>query len=83
MRRVCKQSVYLKHLIIGSLLTYLSRSLLITKESIVLYVGHENPAAKVYKRVGFAGLLGAPPVKGVDSWLEVGFDPKCVVMGHW
>ncbi len=60
-------------------------SLLKTKESVVLYVAHNNPAAaKVYHRVGFVGLEPqAEKVSGVDSWLELGFDRRRVVLGHW
>lgn len=57
------------------------------KESVVLYVAHNNPrAAGVYHRVGFAGLDPAEtsvPVEGVDSWLEYGFDRSKVQLGHW
>jgi hypothetical protein len=60
-------------------------SLLLTKESVVLYVGHDNPgAAKVYHRVGFLGLAGnADPVEGVDHWTEIGFDRTQVELGQW
>ncbi|KAF5385238.1 hypothetical protein D9615_001282 [Tricholomella constricta] len=62
-----------------------TQNLLKTKESVVLYVAHNNPAAsKVYDRVGFAGLAGSSlPVNGVDSWLEVGFDRDMIDLGHW
>ncbi|KAG6910442.1 hypothetical protein DXG01_010797 [Tephrocybe rancida] len=55
------------------------------KESVVLYVAHDNIAANVvYDRVGFAGLAkGGPKVAGVEPWLEFGFDRKKVVLGHW
>lgn len=60
-------------------------SLLRLKESVVLYVAHNNPtAAKVYHRVGFVGLSeDEEPVEGVDSWLELGFDQEKVELGHW
>lgn len=60
-------------------------SLLQTKESVVLYVAHNNPgAAKVYRRVGFVGLAKeGPAVEGVDPWLEIGFDRSQVRLGHW
>ena len=60
-------------------------SLLKTKEKVVLYAAHNNPAAaKVYHRVGFLGLgPDAEPVDGVDSWLELGFDRRHVTLGHW
>lgn len=68
-RRVCK------HLLIGP-----GR-----KESVVLYVAHDNQAAtNVYRRVGFAGLSrDGPAVEGVDRWLEIGFDFAMVDLGHW
>ncbi|KAG5638442.1 hypothetical protein H0H81_012659 [Sphagnurus paluster] len=41
------------------------------KESVVLYVAHDNHgAANVYHRVGFVGLGGGPEVEGVDPWLD-------------
>ncbi|KAF5375549.1 hypothetical protein D9615_009137 [Tricholomella constricta] len=54
------------------------------KESVVLYVAHDNRAANyVYHRVGFAGLSNnGPAVQGVDPWLEVGFDFAEVDLGH-
>ncbi|KAG6868868.1 hypothetical protein C0993_008616 [Termitomyces sp. T159_Od127] len=62
-----------------------TQNLLKRKESVVLYVAHNNPAAsKVYNRVGFVGLDNSmPPVNGVDSWQEIGFDRDEVVLGHW
>lgn len=64
---------------------HVARHLLKTKESVILYVAHDNPAAsKVYHRVGFLGLAAKSPVMdGVDKWLEVGFDQSRVVLGHW
>ncbi|GLB37824.1 putative FR47-like protein [Lyophyllum shimeji] len=55
------------------------------KESVVLYVAHDNRAAtNVYHRVGFAGLAkDSPPVEGVDRWLEIGFDFAKVDLGQW
>ncbi|KAJ6491644.1 hypothetical protein C8R47DRAFT_976415 [Mycena vitilis] len=59
------------------------KHLLATKQSLALFVAHDNPAAtKVYHRVGFLGLDGAP-VEGVDSWLEIGLDRSKVELGHW
>lgn len=60
-------------------------SLLISKESVMLYVAHNNPAAaKVYHRVGFAGLTqDSPRSEGVDSWVELGLDQMKVRLGHW
>ncbi|KAF8078899.1 hypothetical protein FPV67DRAFT_1663570 [Lyophyllum atratum] len=62
-----------------------TQSLLISKESVVLYVAHNNPAAsKVYNRVGFVGLDdNSPSVPGVDTWSELGFDRDIVDLGHW
>jgi hypothetical protein len=62
-----------------------ANSLLLTKESVILYVAHDNHgAAKVYHRVGFQGLSAdAAPVEGVDPWLEIGFDRNQVKLGHW
>ncbi|KAG9087981.1 hypothetical protein FRC06_002277 [Ceratobasidium sp. 370] len=51
------------------------------KESVVLYVSHENPAEKVYHRVGFAGLCGTPRPGLVEDWLEIGFEGT--IRGHW
>lgn len=49
------------------------------KDSVVLYVAHDNRAKYVYQRVGFAN----ETVPGVEPWLEVGFDQRCVTLGHW
>lgn len=67
------------------LVRYVSKKLLSTTDSVALYVAHDNPAAaKVYRNVGFVGLDDSqPPVQGVDSWLEVGFDRAKVTLGHW
>ncbi|KAJ6631425.1 hypothetical protein B0H10DRAFT_2159751 [Mycena sp. CBHHK59/15] len=61
------------------------KHLLLTKQSVALYVAHNNHgAAKVYHRVGFLGLADdAAPVQGVDSWLEIGLDRSKVELGHW
>jgi len=56
------------------------------REAVVLFVGCENRAARVYHRVGFHGLdnlVNGPPVDNIDRWLEVGFDRKKVTLGHW
>ena len=54
------------------------------KEMVVLYVAHNNPAAAtVYSRVGFQGLQNGDNVPEVERWLELGFDRKCVDLGHW
>ncbi|KAG8684166.1 hypothetical protein FRC09_015567 [Ceratobasidium sp. 395] len=46
------------------------------KESVVLYVSHENPAEKVYYRVGFTGLCGTQRPSAVEDWLEIGFEVR-------
>ncbi|KAF8872523.1 hypothetical protein CPB85DRAFT_1237624 [Mucidula mucida] len=54
-------------------------------EEVALYVAHDNPAAaKVYHRVGFAG-LGDGSADGVncEHWSEIGFDRNVVELGHW
>jgi hypothetical protein len=70
---------------LNTLLMSCSCSLLKTKESVVLYVAHDNKAAaKVYHRVGFIGLDGKDcSVDGVERWLEIGFDRDVVKLGHW
>jgi hypothetical protein len=65
-------------------LTYV-RSYLNTegKDSIVLYVAHANASARhVYRMVGFHSLRGQF-VRGVEPWLEIGFDRAHVKLGHW
>lgn len=61
------------------------KHLLKSKEKVVLYVAHNNPAAaKVYDRVGFLGLgPTSSAVPEVSSWLELGFDRNLVTLGHW
>ncbi|KAF6761128.1 hypothetical protein DFP72DRAFT_32159 [Ephemerocybe angulata] len=67
-RRVCKHLLYSTD----------------PKEYIALFVGNDNPAAKVYNRVGFLGLdKSKGPVEGVDRWVEIGFDRRFVQQGHW
>ncbi|KAI5119772.1 hypothetical protein M0805_009243 [Coniferiporia weirii] len=55
------------------------------KRSVVLYVGHGNPAAHVYNRVGFVGLQQGTEhqFKHVENWLELGFDRAKVELGLW
>lgn len=43
------------------------------KKSVVLYVGHQNDAQRVYDRVGFVGLCGTDKPIGVEDALELGF----------
>ncbi|KEP50297.1 GNAT family acetyltransferase [Rhizoctonia solani 123E] len=52
-----------------------------SKEAVVLYVSHGNPAEKVYHRIGYAGLCGEPRPTMVEDWLEVGFQDT--TRGHW
>ncbi|KAI6136351.1 hypothetical protein F5141DRAFT_1059511 [Pisolithus sp. B1] len=65
------------------LLRRVCKDLLVEKDRIVLYVGVENNAARVYHRVGFQGLAGGGEVAGVETWLELGFDRQCVELGFW
>ncbi|CCM03757.1 uncharacterized protein FIBRA_05903 [Fibroporia radiculosa] len=51
------------------------------KDCVVLYVGHENSAQRVYDRVGFAGLCGKDKPEGVEDSLELGF--VGATRGHW
>ena len=56
------------------------------RETVVLFVGCDNRAARVYRRVGFQGLetlANGSAVDNVNRWLEVGFDHKKVTLGHW
>ena len=51
-------------------------------DSVALYVAHDNiAAAKVYDRVGFAGLLGKARPSGVEDVLELGFIGA--TKGYW
>jgi len=51
---------------------------------IALYVGVTNGARKVYADAGFVGLGQSDAhVEGVDRWVEIGFDPTKVDLGHW
>ena len=53
------------------------------RESVILFVAHDNGAAnRTYEKIGFAGLDGSP-VEGVSSWMEIGFDREMVELGHW
>jgi len=50
------------------------------KEKNTIFVGLENRAANVYARVGFIGIgKEAVPTEGVDTWVELGFDPRYVI----
>lgn len=53
------------------------------KESVTLYVGHENSARRVYHRVGFVGLSGKleDRPEDVEDALELGF--VGTNRGHW
>lgn len=50
-------------------------------DKVVLYVGYENNAQKVYHRVGFVGLCGSEKVEGVEDSIELGF--VGTRRGHW
>ncbi|KAL4070646.1 hypothetical protein J3A83DRAFT_3239360 [Scleroderma citrinum] len=65
------------------LLRRVCKELLLEKERVVLYVGVDNNAAGVYRRVGFQGLGGSGEVEGVEKWLELGFDKQRVNLGYW
>ncbi|KAJ8472970.1 hypothetical protein ONZ51_g8162 [Trametes cubensis] len=57
-------------------------ALLRVKESVVLYVAHNNPGAEnVYRRVGFAD--STDPAGTLETWKEIGFDRNAVQLGHW
>lgn len=67
-----------------TLVRHVTKEYLKTRQVVILYVGHDNPAANVYRRVGYVGLgKESVQVKGVDRWMEVGFDQNKVVLGHW
>lgn len=86
-RMVCKQYVILLPVSRWSVLTLSFHRLLYSaepKEKIALFVGNDNPASKVYNRVGFLGLDKTKgPVEGCDRWLEIGFDRRRTEQGHW
>ncbi|KIJ22010.1 hypothetical protein PAXINDRAFT_63986 [Paxillus involutus ATCC 200175] len=64
------------------LVRYVTRKLFeCGKGSVVLYVGHENSARRVYHRVGFVGLLDQEKPEGVEDALELGFIGTD--RGHW
>jgi len=52
------------------------------KQSVTLYVGHNNSAQRVYDRVGFVGLCGKEKVNGVEDSLELGLATGAP-RGHW
>jgi len=51
------------------------------KERVVLYVGYDNRAMRVYDKVGFVGLFEPEKPDGVEDVLEVGFTGAD--RGHW
>ncbi|EPT03525.1 hypothetical protein FOMPIDRAFT_51369 [Fomitopsis schrenkii] len=51
------------------------------KDCVVLYVGHDNNAQRVYDRVGYAGLCGKDKPDRVEDSLELGFVGSH--RGHW
>lgn len=82
-RHVCKEyelEIFMLHNDINSFLF----RLLQTYEKVVLYVGVDNAAKRVYGRVGFLGLIEGSISSGeVEHWIEIGFDQTKVVLGHW
>ncbi len=66
----------------GALLTFCdSLFSLGNKDNVVLYAGHDNPAKRVYRQVGFEVFANTTDDDG--SWKELGFDTKKVKLGHW
>ncbi|OSC99456.1 hypothetical protein PYCCODRAFT_1373154 [Trametes coccinea BRFM310] len=67
------------------LVHFVCARLLQEKESVVLYVAHNNQAAeKVYRRVKFVAHSSARDESELaDSWKELGFDREVVQLGHW
>ncbi|KAG5219882.1 Acetyltransferase (GNAT) domain [Salix suchowensis] len=54
----------------------------VQQESVVLYVGKNNPARRVYDRVGFSGIGDqAKSSDDHEDWLEVGFDVAITGVG--
>jgi len=53
----------------------------IGKQTVVLYVGYGNNAARVYDKVGFVGLSGQARPEGVEDSLELAFAGSD--RGHW
>ncbi|KZT72883.1 hypothetical protein DAEQUDRAFT_663355 [Daedalea quercina L-15889] len=51
------------------------------RDCVVLYVGHDNNAQRVYDRVGYAGLCGKDKSDRVEDSLELGF--RGTHRGHW
>ena len=85
-RAVCKECVILLRRDLLARITYSICSLLLTKslDCVALFVGIGNKAANVYRRVGFVGLDNSSPSEGAaDKWIEIGFDPNYVQLGHW
>ena len=82
-RHVCKEYELAIFRLPDDINSFLFR-LLKTYEKVVLYVGVDNAAKKVYGRVGFPGLIeGSPSSDEVEHWIEIGFDQTKVVLGHW
>ncbi|KAG0701477.1 hypothetical protein DFH29DRAFT_1000222 [Suillus ampliporus] len=67
------------------LVRHVCEELLVDSERVVLYVGKGNRAMNAYRRVGFCGLGTdqTTAMDGIEPWLEVGFDPAHVSLGHW
>lgn len=83
-RRVCKEYEQFLRCCNDDVNFFFLLRLLKKHEKIVLYAGVDNPARKVYARVGFQGLTAeSSAVDGADHWLEIGFDQAKVDLGHW
>ncbi|KIJ66205.1 hypothetical protein HYDPIDRAFT_86264 [Hydnomerulius pinastri MD-312] len=63
------------------LVRYVTRRLIDCGKEVVLYVGHENSAQRVYDRVGFVGLCNKDKPAGVEDALELGY--VGTNRGHW
>lgn len=76
-RRVCDHLLYDDDIVRRHAVDYTG-----PYDAVALYVAHDNiAAAKVYDRVGFAGLLGKARPVGVEDVLELGFEGA--TKGYW
>ena len=50
-----------------------------------LFVGFDNMAANVFRRVGSVGLeyYNSLSEDAANKWIEIGFDPNYGQLGHW
>ncbi|KII94067.1 hypothetical protein PLICRDRAFT_171744 [Plicaturopsis crispa FD-325 SS-3] len=84
--KVCTNPNWRKMGCAARLVRYVCKHLLSNRaRSVVLYVAHDNHAARhVYGHVGFVGLRkNDEAVEGVSDWVEIGFDRSRVQLGHW